>query len=152
MKNLIRFIILALFFSLFSQSFALEQAPTPTVLVSGNEASSLGDQINTSLPKAPIQVPQVQAASVLQNKPSNQYQSQILGFQTDINTLFKKITSNLSSIPDSQVGALYLNIKQAQQVNLLLQQQGQLLDQMALMNENLKNIIKQNNILLKSIK
>ncbi|MCF6776836.1 hypothetical protein L3V83_09675 [Thiotrichales bacterium 19X7-9] len=147
MKRL--FIALFCLFTLVTSTlWALNQPPQPKVLLSGESQSSLNEQMASTEPVNVAPKVEVKPVSQLLEKPSDLFVKQVNDFNHDVNQLFKKVTSKVSSMPDSEIAIMYLQIKSAQQRNLLLQQQNQIMDEIALLNANIKVLIKQNNELL----
>lgn len=146
---MIRFWVSLFLFVFFTNTLsALDQPQTPKVLLSGESESSLSDQLSVTQVVKPKAEVNIQPVSQLLTKPSDLFVNQVSTLNNDINVLFKKVTSKLSSLPDNEIAALYLEIKSAQQRNILLEQQNQIMDEIALLNANMQILIKQNNELL----
>ncbi|MCF6764330.1 hypothetical protein L3V82_01005 [Thiotrichales bacterium 19S3-7] len=140
--------LFCLFIMVTSTLWALNQPPQPKILLSGESQSSLNEQMASTEATNVAPKVEIKPVSRLLEKPSDLFVKQVNDFNHDVSQLFKKVTSKLSSMPDSEIAIMYLQIKAAQQQNLLLQQQNQIMDEIALLNANIKVLIKQNNELL----
>ncbi|MCF6768461.1 hypothetical protein L3V86_08805 [Thiotrichales bacterium 19S11-10] len=149
LKNMLLFII---GITSFSQVFAVESLNEPKVLLSGSQSATLNEQLKASQPIIAEPVEVIQPVDQVYQKPSMLYQAQVDDLNQDINQVFKKITAKASSLPNGQIADLYLKIKSLQQDNILLQQQNKIMDELALLNENIKVLIQQNNIFLEKQK
>ena len=149
-KRLLASLLMIGFFSveLFAQK--ISPAPSPTVFLSGNgQEMSLAQQINKSMPAEDA------AQAPPQNFTTSDIGNQMTGFETEIvtynqaiNKAFKKFSETIATATPGDKAIAYVLFKQAQQTNLLLQQQNKLLKTVIELNDNLEILISQNNQML----
>jgi hypothetical protein len=126
---------------------AITSAPAPTVFLSGNnQEMSLAQQISKTMPAEDVvnAPPQNFSTSEIGNQVTG-FEPQIVSYNNAINTAFKKFSTVLVAADPGDKAIAYIEFKQAQQTNLMLQQQNRLLKIMTEMNANLEVIISQNN-------
>ncbi|MDC0535177.1 hypothetical protein OAO18_05115 [Francisellaceae bacterium] len=144
MKKII-YTLLFLNVSVIYAAGGVTQAPSPTVFLSGSgQEMSLAQQINKSMPAEDVKnaPPQNFSTSEIGNQMTG-YETEIVTYNNAINKAFKQFSQATANPGEKAIA--YVMFKQAQQTNLLLQQQNSLLRVMTEVNDNLETIIAQNN-------
>lgn len=129
-----------------------EEIPVPRVLLKGNgEEISLEQQVGRSMPEEDVKnaPPQNFSAGEIGNQMTG-YENQIASYNNAINKAFRKFSKEVASAPVGDKAIAYVLFKQAQQTNLLLQQQNELLRKMTVLNDNIEVLIDQNNSAMRS--
>ncbi len=125
----------------------ITEAPSPTVFLSGNgQEMSLAQQISKSMPAEDVKnaPPQNFSTSEIGNRMTG-FETEIVSYNNAINKAFKQFSDTVAAANPGEKAIAYVMFKQAQQTNVLLQQQNKLLHIMSAVNDNLETIIAQNN-------
>ena len=143
--NRIFFIPLIIFFV--NVSYSIEPTPTPTILLSGEKSDqNLTQQVNINRERKKNIIPTFLPSKMVDKTHS--FGPEIDQLNNDIEAFIQKMTPEASKLTNSQLTNIYLKYKEAQQTNILLRQQKNVLFELRIMNKNMETIVKQNNTLI----